>query len=249
MRTERPKAGKPSPAGTREVELYRLRLRYAKAGPLRFLSHLEVTRALERAIRRSGLPFGVTGGFSPKLRLSFGPSLPVGVSSSDEYFDVYLTERVVPEEAVGSLDATLPDGLRVLSAAYVDRSTRSITAAANVASYTVAIAAPALDVTNVVAAMEGLLKKGSLDVERKGRRETVDLREVVRSVDMPQNVVGDVIAHDLSLCLDRGVHLRPETLLVRSLEEAGVRQHGPAVVTRTALGVETPEGVMSLLED
>ena len=59
--------------------VFRLRVTYRKAGRLSMLSHLEVTHALERAVRRSGLPFALTQGFSPHMKLSFGSALPVGV--------------------------------------------------------------------------------------------------------------------------------------------------------------------------
>ena len=57
-----------------------LRVRYGKTGRLRFLSHLEVMRACERSVRRAGLPYSVTQGFSPKMKVAFGPALPVGTA-------------------------------------------------------------------------------------------------------------------------------------------------------------------------
>ena len=71
-----------------DPRLFRLRVRYAKSGRLALLSHLEVVRALERAVRRARLPFAVTNGFSPHMRIAFGAALPVGVGGSDEFFDL-----------------------------------------------------------------------------------------------------------------------------------------------------------------
>ena len=70
---------------------FRLRVRYRKTGRLRWLSHLEVVHALERSIRRARLPYAVTQGFSPHMKASFGPALPVGTAGEHEYFDVWLT--------------------------------------------------------------------------------------------------------------------------------------------------------------
>ena len=51
--------------------LFRLRFRFCKKGRLIMLSHLEVAHALERAVRRADLPFAVSQGFSPHMRIAF----------------------------------------------------------------------------------------------------------------------------------------------------------------------------------
>ena len=59
---------------------FRLRVSFAKTGRLRFLSHLEVVHALERAVRRTELEYAVTQGFNPRMKIAFGPALPVGTA-------------------------------------------------------------------------------------------------------------------------------------------------------------------------
>ena len=71
---------------------FKIRVTYAMRGRLVMLSHLEVARALERAVRRADLPFAVTQGFSPHMKLAFGAALPVGVGGDHEIFDVTMTE-------------------------------------------------------------------------------------------------------------------------------------------------------------
>ena len=83
------------------------------------LSHLEVTRALERAIRRAGLPYAITKGFSPHMRASFGSALPVGVGSTGEYLDVLLTEHVDEADVLAALQAASAPALMVLGCCYV----------------------------------------------------------------------------------------------------------------------------------
>ena len=80
-----------------------LRATYIERDRLALLSHLEVARALERTVRRSGLPFTVSAGFSPHMKIGFGAALPVGVGSTCEIFDIQL-KRYVPEgEALAAL--------------------------------------------------------------------------------------------------------------------------------------------------
>ncbi len=70
----------------------RYRIEYAKTGSARFLSHLELVRVFNRALRRSGLPLVFTQGFRPHPKVSYGPSLGVGVAGLREYLDVELAD-------------------------------------------------------------------------------------------------------------------------------------------------------------
>src|SRR3954471_17919218 len=95
----------------------RVRLRFAKRGRLRFLSHRDVARSFERAVRRAGLPVSHSHGFSPHPRLSWVGAAPTGAASEAEYVEIGLTEVVEPGIVASALDAALPDGLDVLAAA------------------------------------------------------------------------------------------------------------------------------------
>lgn len=89
-----------------------LRLRLAKENI--FISHLEFVRAIIRALRRSGLPLKYTGGFHPRVKVSLGPALAVGIKSESQYVDIFLTERVAPKDVIDRLNKDFPEGIKVL---------------------------------------------------------------------------------------------------------------------------------------
>src|SRR6476661_11095102 len=97
----------------------RIRLRFAKRGRLRFLSHRDVARSFERAVRRAGLPVAHSHGFSPHPRLSWVGAAPTGAASEAEYLEIGLTKQVEPALLVRDLDAALPDGIDVIAAVVV----------------------------------------------------------------------------------------------------------------------------------
>ena len=101
----------------------RLRLRFSKAGKIRFTSHRDVARMWERALRRSGLPVAYSQGFSPHPLVSFGLALPTGCESDGEYLDVRLGAARAGETPVAelpaALSALLPEGIEVQVAALV----------------------------------------------------------------------------------------------------------------------------------
>src|SRR3954451_24540987 len=87
----------------------KLRIRYAKRGRLRFTSHRDFARALERAIRRAGLPIAFSAGFSPHPRISYANASPPGAASEAEYLEISLVSEVDPAVVRAALDEALPD--------------------------------------------------------------------------------------------------------------------------------------------
>ena len=93
-----------------------MRVIFSKTGDMRFISHLDLVRMFQRASRRAGLPVTVTQGFSPHLKISIQKALKLGVESSSEEATFYLDRQVAPEDFACSMNAQLPDGVRIVSA-------------------------------------------------------------------------------------------------------------------------------------
>jgi radical SAM-linked protein len=92
----------------------KLRVRYAKRGRLRFTSHRDFARALERAVRRARLPVAFSSGFSPHPRISYANASPTGAASEAEYLEISLVREMDPAVVRASLDQALPTGLDVI---------------------------------------------------------------------------------------------------------------------------------------
>jgi len=97
----------------------KLKTNFSKTGDMRFISHLDLVRMFQRASRRAGLPVTVTQGFSPHLKISIQKALKLGVESSSEEATFYLDRQVSPEDFARSMNAELPDGVKVLSAEHI----------------------------------------------------------------------------------------------------------------------------------
>jgi radical SAM family uncharacterized protein/radical SAM-linked protein len=94
----------------------KLRLRFAKLGDGRFLSHLELVTLFSRAVKRAGIPVRFSEGFHPLPRIIFGPALPVGIESEYEYVDMEVVDGRRPEELMSALNRTLPEWVRIRAA-------------------------------------------------------------------------------------------------------------------------------------
>ncbi|HEX4161726.1 MAG TPA: TIGR03936 family radical SAM-associated protein [Acidimicrobiales bacterium] len=164
-------------------ERRRLRLRFSKAGKIRFTSHRDVARMWERALRRSGLPVAYSQGFVPHPLISFGLALPTGCESDGEYLDVRLGPAPAGETPVAQipavLSALLPDGIEVQAAAFVAETEGSLQQ--EVASCTWELEVLSVPDGEMAERVERVLAAPVLTVrrERKGRPTDDDVRPAI----------------------------------------------------------------------
>lgn len=163
----------------------RVRLRLAKGEEARFLSHLELSRAVERAVRRAGLPVALSEGFHPLPKISFASALAVGVTSEGEYVDLILRERMAAEEVRERLNRALPSGLRVLVAREVPLRLPALMAVVGRAEYLVRLLPPpAVRSEQAVQDLLALLEREKIIVERQGKKgaRLIDVRPFLQGL-------------------------------------------------------------------
>ncbi len=160
----------------------RLRIGFAKTGSLALISHLDLLRLLERALRRTGLPVSFSGGFHPLPRLQVALALPLGVEGTGEWLDLEFTEQVEPAAMRARLQPELPPGLKLLSAAVVPTFGPSLSQELAAAHWRFALMAdggPALDPQACETAIAALLAAEVLrwhDTDKRGRPRERDCR-------------------------------------------------------------------------
>jgi radical SAM-linked protein len=92
------------------TEVTKVRLRFAKCGDLRLVSHHDIMRCLERMLRRARIPTAVTRGFNPRSKVSFALALGVGIEGRREVVDLELSEAWEPSDLLRALRAVAPQG-------------------------------------------------------------------------------------------------------------------------------------------
>jgi len=95
---------------------HKLKVVFSKTGDMRFVSHLDLMRLFQRAVRRAAIPVTLTKGFSPHLKISITRALKLGVESSGEEAMFHMDRDMRPENFVDAMNAKLPEGVRILSA-------------------------------------------------------------------------------------------------------------------------------------
>jgi len=90
-------------------------------------------------VRRAQLPFAVSQGFSPHMRIAFGAALPVGVGGTAEIFDLFLTDYVPAPRALTALQEASPADLYPTEARYIEARDAAASVALPVSTYEVVL--------------------------------------------------------------------------------------------------------------
>lgn len=170
----------------------RYRLRLARRGPARFLSHLDGLRALHRALRRSGLPVAQSRGFNPHLKVAFASALALGLESEAEFVDVEMTAPVRLADIAARLGAALPPGFELREVRGAPPGGRALASHKAVSRYLATPPEPDAGLRRTAggppgiagvgaeleAKIERLMDRPKLEVERRPGK-TVDLKPMI----------------------------------------------------------------------
>ena len=96
---------------------HRISVEFFKKGDMRFISHLDLVRLFQRAVRRAGLPVKMTQGFNPHPKISIKRALKLGVESGSEeaffYVDSFTADL---RDFKDRLNRELPEGIKIKDA-------------------------------------------------------------------------------------------------------------------------------------
>lgn len=166
------------------MKAQRLRLTFARGDEARDLSHREIMRVMEQAMRTADVPLSYSEGRRPTAQISIGAPLPLGATSACELADIYLSERMEPTRFAAALRDALPPGLEALSVLEVGLEQPALQTQLRWAEYEVDVPCGGHSVEDIRRAIGDILAVRSLPWEH--RRETkvlrYDLRPLVLSL-------------------------------------------------------------------
>lgn len=117
--------------------MQRLRIRLSRGQEIKFISHLDIMRLWERALRRAEIPLAYSEGFSPHPRISLAVPLAVGVTSEAELMDVFVAKLVSPHWFTTAVNQQLPPGIEILGVYQIALSMPSLQSQVRYAEYRV----------------------------------------------------------------------------------------------------------------
>jgi radical SAM-linked protein len=194
---------------TKPTTPQRLRITFAKGEAIKYISHLDLMRLWERALRRARMPLAYSHGFNPRPKIAIASPLPVGFTSRGEVMDIVLERPVSPLSFAKGLAPHLPPGLEVLSVQEVYPKLPSLQSQVCAAAYRVAVCWDGSQ-DEMEAKLGELLSAEQLPRHRRGK--DYDLRPLIEDLWVEGGEAGDWV---LGMRLRAGSHGsgRPDEVL------------------------------------
>ncbi|MDK2799421.1 MAG: hypothetical protein PWP27_790 [Clostridiales bacterium] len=194
--------------------LSKMRLKYSKEDPVKYISHLDLLRTFNRAIKRAGLPIAYSQGFNPHPLISFGLPLSVGVTSETEYMDIELQTAVAPQVVIEQLNKVLPQGIKILAAMELGNKKDKLGSAIVWADYRVEVDLKIRLDINLAEHLENLLKSNELIINKEGKKgvKQVDILPQIHSLNIEEQKEKTVV-FTMRLSAGSLSNLKPEMVL------------------------------------
>ena len=215
---------------------------FEKSERLRHIGHLDIQRAVMRALRRSGLPVSYSKGFNPHILLTFASALSTGAAGRKEIMDVQLDRDVTPEEFVAAMNGAMPPDMQLSFAKVLDDRHIALMAQVQAADYTMTIL-DASDAEKLVSVLPSFLAQESIITMRKtksGMKET-DIRPLLLELTGEGNVL-----HSVMTLTERRA-CKPNMLMEALSAYAGIETPRVMVVRNGLFGLDQ-NGALAPLE-
>ena len=199
----------------------RLRVWFGKLGNMALVSHLDLLRLFDRAIRRAKLPISFTGGFHPAPRISIANALSLGATSSGEIVDFELRTPIDLNEFQERLIQVLPEDIPIYNVAVLELKSPAATQILESAEYLITVE----QLGNVISAqwqdlIDTILSKAEIwkqQTTKSGKIQTTNLRERLYELELIQAKThpesSTAVLRYLGSCRNDGTLLRPEQIL------------------------------------
>lgn len=195
----------------------RLRIKFRKYGPIRYIGHLDVMRFFQKAIRRAGIDVAYSRGYSPHQIMAFAAPLGVGLTSNGEYMDIEVNSMDSCQDVLERLNNACVPGIEITSVKILPDDAGNAMASVAAASYTVRFKegrAPKADIGGI---LSGFLSREKILITKetkKGTRE-VDLKQGIYRLEYKDSVF------DMLLDASSGGNIKPVQIIEAILSECG----------------------------
>ena len=212
-----------------QQKVQRLRVWLGKQGDLALVSHLDLVRLFDRAVRRAAIPIAFTGGFHPNPRIIPASALSLGITSSGEIVDFELTKRMAIANFQAQLAAQLPPEMPIYQVVEVSLNAPAATQLLEKADYEITVALDEPEVAldqleplppaNWQGWVNTILARTTLDIEqttKSGKVQIINLRDRLFELGLVSEVSASTpqaTFRYIGSCRNDGTLLRPDHLV------------------------------------
>ncbi|MDD3022281.1 MAG: TIGR03936 family radical SAM-associated protein [Syntrophomonadaceae bacterium] len=162
-----------------------LRAEYRVGPELKFLANLDMMHLMARELRRGNIPYALSEGFNPHIKLSMGTVLPVGLWGEKEYFDLELNQSMALNEFMLKMKEALPPYIEISQCWEIGSHTPSLMKAINAASYVFVLLVPEFELDKW---REEIMAQEKLLVASRGKKKGLvkDLRKGIYKIELDE---------------------------------------------------------------
>jgi radical SAM family uncharacterized protein/radical SAM-linked protein len=208
----------------------RIRVWFGKQGKMSLVSHLDLVRLFDRAIRRAALPISFTGGYHPGPKISIANALSLGATSSGEIIDFELIREMSVEEFREQLISQLPPDIPIYRVEEVDLKSPAATRLLEKAEYLITVGtSDERSVDNWQQWIEKINNSQEIwsqKTTKSGKKQTINLRDrlfdltLESTTDSPNN---SAVLRYVGSCRNDGTKLSPDQI-VSMLEQVAQQE-------------------------
>ena len=156
--------------------------KYSKTGNLKYISHLDVLRFIQRSVKRANIRAKYSEGFNPHMKTSFGFPLSLGNESIGEYFELEVHEKIDINDFINNMNNVLPKEMKILKAEYTE-NTESIMSRCAFVEYLINIEYDELDIDKLNEFFEEMLATGVIYKRKKKNKKNKIVEKEINTRD------------------------------------------------------------------
>ncbi|MEG6585735.1 TIGR03936 family radical SAM-associated protein [Dendrosporobacter sp. 1207_IL3150] len=229
----------------------KLRAEITKGEEIRYISHLDFARAIERAIRRANLQVAYSEGFNPHMKISFASALAVGITSDAEFLDIEMTEDIPVEAFQEKISGQLPPGIVLKRAKYMLQKTQALMAVVNRAEYTIIVPTSAEvsidDVEQSVERFNDSLEVIYIRESPKGKKE-IDVKEYIAEA-INVSINKKELTIKMAISITPGGSIKPGEVLKVLVDKFDLKiNDASALINRTGIFIANEKALLSPID-
>lgn len=191
-----------------------IRMKFKKEDEGKFISHLDLMRAFQRAMRRAKLPMVFSGGYNPHPEMSFAQALGLGIESTGEYMDVTINDNLSLDEIKKRLNDNLTKGIEITGIISLKDKAKAAMAVVSHGQYMIVVETAENNLDSKFI-FDSFINQSNIYVEKvqfkKNKKVIVDIKPMIKEIDM---VIRDkVLLINCIIACGSNANLKPELLV------------------------------------
>lgn len=170
----------------------KIRMKFAKTGPLMYVGHLDLLRYFQKVFRRAGVDIAYSQGFSPHQILSFAAPLGIGVTSEGEYLDAEFHSTESSEIMLQRINAACGTPyIKVTEFVELNEDAKKAMAAVAGADYKVSFSQDFPSAKQCLNAVEEFIRQESIVILKRTKKseKEINIRPFIHRMEVSDNAI------------------------------------------------------------